>query len=162
MAGSVNKCIIIGNVGADPELRRTQDGKPVVNLSVATSESWRDKATGERKEKTEWHRITIWNEGLCKVAEQYLRKGMKVYVEGALNTRKWQDKDGKDRYSTEVVLNGFHAALVMLDAPARSEPTVETNRYAEATGRTAPGRASGQQSMSHDMNDEIPFSPEWR
>lgn len=162
MAGSVNKCIIIGNVGADPELRRTQDGKPVVNLSVATSESWRDKATGERKEKTEWHRVTIWNEGLCKVAEQYLRKGAKVYIEGSLQTRKWKDNEGKDRYSTEVVLNGYGAVLTMLDGPARSEPTVETNRYAEATGRTAPGRASGQQSMSHDMNDEIPFSPEWR
>ncbi len=162
MAGSVNKVILVGNLGADPEIRRTQDGRPVCNVSVATSNTWRDKNTGERKEKTEWHRVTIWNEGLCKVAEQYLRKGAKVYIEGSLQTRKWKDNEGKDRHSTEVVLNGFHAALVMLDAPARSEPTVETNRYAEATGRTAPGRASGQQSMSHDMNDEIPFSPEWR
>lgn len=162
MAGSINKVMLIGNLGADPEIRRTQDGRPVCNVSVATSESWRDKASGERKEKTEWHRVTIWNEGLCKVAEQYLRKGSKVYVEGQLQTRKWQDKDGKDRYSTEVVLNGFHAALVMLDSPTRSEPSPETNRYAEATGRAMPGRASGQQSMSHDLNDDIPFGPEVR
>lgn len=162
MSGSVNKVLLVGNVGKDPEIRHTQDGRPIANLSLATSESWKDKATGERKEKTEWHRVTIWNEGLCKVAEQYLKKGSKVYVEGQLQTRKWQDKDGKDRYSTEVVLNGFHAALVMLDGPARTEPAAETNRYAEATGRAMPGRASGQQSISHDMNDDIPFGPETR
>lgn len=162
MAGSVNRVLIIGNLGADPEIRRTQDGRPIANLSVATSDTWRDKNTGERKEKTEWHRVVIFNEGLCRVAEQYLKKGSKVYVEGQLQTRKWQDKDGKDRYSTEVVLNGFHAALVMLDGQARSEPSSEANRYAEATGRAMPGRASGQQSMSHDMNDDIPFGPETR
>src|SRR5260370_586030 len=115
MAGSVNKVILIGNLGADPEIRRTQDGRPIANLRVATSESWRDKATGERKEKTEWHRVVIFNEGLCKIAEQYLKKGAKVYLEGALQTRKWQDQSGQDRYSTEVVLQGFNSQLTMLD-----------------------------------------------
>src|SRR4030088_961792 len=115
MAGSVNKVILVGNLGKDPEIRRTQDGRPIANLSVATSESWRDKGTGERKEKTEWHRVVIFNEGLCKIAEQYLKKGMKVYLEGALQTRKWQDQSGQDRYSTEVVLQGFNSQLTMLD-----------------------------------------------
>ena len=115
MAGSVNKVILIGNLGADPEIRRTQDGRPIANLRIATSESWRDKNTGERKEKTEWHRVVIFNEGLCKIAEQYLKKGSKVYLEGALQTRKWQDKDGQDKYSTEVVLQGFNSSLTMLD-----------------------------------------------
>src|SRR5215210_2952146 len=118
MAGSVNKVILVGNLGKDPEIRRTQDGRPIANLSVATSESWRDKATGERKEKTEWHRVVIFNEGLCRVAEQYLKKGAKVYLEGQLQTRKWQDKDGQDKYSTEVVLQGFNSTLVMLDGRA--------------------------------------------
>ena len=115
MAGSVNKVILIGNLGADPEIRRTQDGRPIANLRIATSESWRDKATGERKEKTEWHRVVIFNEGLCKIAEQYLKKGAKVYIEGQLQTRKWQDQSGQDKYSTEVVLQGFNSALTMLD-----------------------------------------------
>src|ERR1700719_2969671 len=116
MASSVNKVILIGNLGADPEIRRTQDGRPIANLRVATSESWRDKATGERKEKTEWHRVVIFNEGLCKIAEQYLKKGAKVYLEGALQTRKWQDQQsGQDRYTTEVVLQGFNSQLTMLD-----------------------------------------------
>lgn len=115
MAGSVNKVILVGNLGKDPEIRRTQDGRPIANLSVATSESWRDKTTGERKEKTEWHRVVIFNEGLCKIVEQYLKKGSKVYLEGALQTRKWTDKDGNDKYSTEVVLQGFNSSLTMLD-----------------------------------------------
>ena len=115
MAGSVNKVILVGNLGKDPEIRRTQDGRPIANLSVATSESWRDKATGERKEKTEWHRVVIFNEGLCKVAEQYLKKGAKVYLEGQLQTRKWTDQSGADKYSTEVVLQGFNSNLTMLD-----------------------------------------------
>src|SRR5512147_67031 len=116
MAGSVNKVILVGNLGADPEVRQTQDGRPIVNLRVATSDSWRDKATGERREKTEWHRVVIFNEGLCRIAEQYLKKGSKVYLEGSLQTRKWQDQSGQDRYSTEVVLQGFNSALTMLDA----------------------------------------------
>ena len=115
MAGSVNKVILIGNLGADPEIRRTQDGRPVANLRLATSESWKDKNTGERKEKTEWHRVVIFNENLCRIAEQYLKKGSKVYIEGALQTRKWQDQSGQDRYSTEVVLQGFRGELTLLD-----------------------------------------------
>src|SRR6201991_5019415 len=118
MAGSVNKVILVGNLGKDPEVRRMQDGRPVVNMSVATSESWRDKATGERKEKTEWHRVVIFNEGLAKVAEQYLKKGSKVYLEGQLQTRKWTDQQGVEKYSTEVVLQGFSSALTMLDGAA--------------------------------------------
>ena len=138
MAGSVNKVILIGNLGADPEIRRTQDGRPIANLRVATSESWRDKTTGERKEKTEWHRVVVFNEGLCKIIEQYLKKGSKVYLEGALQTRKWTDKDGHDRYSTEVVLQGFNSQLTMLDtrgggrdAPETSVPavTARTSQY---------------------------------
>ncbi|TYC65801.1 single-stranded DNA-binding protein [Stappia sp. BW2] len=115
MAGSVNKVILVGNLGADPEIRRTQDGRPIANLRIATSETWRDRNTGERREKTEWHRVVIFNDGLCKVAEQYLRKGSKVYLEGQLQTRKWQDQSGQDRYSTEVVLQGFNSNLTMLD-----------------------------------------------
>ena len=115
MAGSVNKVILIGNVGADPEIRRTQDGRPIANLRIATSESWRDKNTGEKREKTEWHRVVIFNDGLCKVVEQYIKKGAKLYIEGQLQTRKWQNKEGQDQYSTEVVLQGFNSVLTMLD-----------------------------------------------
>ncbi|MBD9390102.1 single-stranded DNA-binding protein [Rhizobium sp. CG4] len=115
MAGSVNKVILIGNVGADPEIRRTQDGRPIANLRIATSETWRDRNSGERKEKTEWHTVVVFNEGLCKVIEQYVKKGAKLYIEGALQTRKWQDQTGNDRYSTEVVLQGFGSTLTMLD-----------------------------------------------
>src|SRR5712671_4788726 len=118
MAGSVNKVILVGNLGKDPEIRRTQDGRPIANLSVATSESWRDKNTGERKEKTEWHRVVIFNEGLAKVAEQYLKKGAKVLIEGKIETRKWE-KDGIERYSTEVILTGFGCTLLMLDTRDR-------------------------------------------
>lgn len=116
MAGSVNKVILVGNLGADPEIRRTQDGRPIANLRIATSETWKDKNTGERREKTEWHRVVIFNEGLCRVVEQFLKKGAKVYLEGQLQTRKWQDQSGQDRYSTEVVLQGFNSVLTMLDA----------------------------------------------
>src|ERR1700709_1681207 len=115
MAGSVNKVILVGNLGKDPEMRRTQDGRPIANLSVATSENWRDKNTGERREKTEWHRVVIFSEGLCKIAEQYLKKGSKVYLEGQLQTRKYTDKEGNEKYSTEVVLQKFRGELVMLD-----------------------------------------------
>src|ERR1700759_2947038 len=115
MAGSVNKVILVGNLGKDPEIRRTQDGRPIANLSIAASEQWRDKTTGERKEKTEWHRVVIFSEGLAKIAEQYLKKGAKVYVEGQLQTRKWTDQQGVEKSSTEVVLQGFNAVLTMLD-----------------------------------------------
>lgn len=115
MAGSVNKVILIGNVGADPEIRRTQDGRPIANLRIATSETWRDRNSGERREKTEWHTVVVFNEGLCKVVEQYVKKGAKLYIEGQLQTRKWQDQTGNDRYSTEIVLQGFNSTLTMLD-----------------------------------------------
>ena len=118
MAGSVNKVILVGNLGKDPEIRRTQDGRPIANLRIATSDTWRDKATGERREKTEWHSVVIFNENLCKIAEQYLKKGSKVFIEGSLQTRKWQGQDGQDRYSTEVVLQGFNGNLTMLDGRA--------------------------------------------
>jgi len=116
MAGSINKVTLIGNLGADPEIKHTQDGRPIANLSVATTDSWRDKNSGERREKTEWHRVVIFSEGLCRVAEQYLKKGSKVYLEGSLQTRKWQDQSGQDKYTTEVVLQGFGGTLVMLDS----------------------------------------------
>ena len=149
MAGkSVNKVILIGNLGKDPEVRRMTSGEPVVNLSVATSETWRDKTSGERKERTEWHRVVIFNENLAKVAEQYLRKGAKVYLEGALQTRKWTDKDGAERYSTEVVLQRFRGELVMLDS--RGEGGGGT--------RDRIGGSDAPASFQRDeMEDEIPF-----
>lgn len=115
MAGSVNKVILVGNVGKDPEIRRTQDGRPIANLSLATSDTWRDKNTGERKERTEWHRVVIFSEPLVKVVEQYVKKGSKLYIEGALQTRKWTDQSGAEKYSTEVVLQGYSGSLTMLD-----------------------------------------------
>jgi single-strand DNA-binding protein len=162
MAGSVNKVILVGNLGKDPEIRRTQDGRPIANLSVATSENWRDKTTGEKREKTEWHRVVIFNEGLCRVAEQYLKKGMKVYLEGQLQTRKWQDKDGQDKYSTEVVLQGFNSTLTMLDRAgggAGGGDYGDTGGEFGASGPTAARKpavaaAGGKRG---DMDDEIPF-----
>jgi single-strand DNA-binding protein len=161
MAGSVNKVILIGNLGADPEIRRTQDGRPIANLRVATSENWRDKATGERREKTEWHRVVIFNEGLCKIAEQYLKKGSKVYLEGSLQTRKWQDQQGQDRYSTEVVLQGFNSQLTMLDRAGggSGDYSPDDGNDFGASGPAAsrprqPAMAGGRGS---DMDDEIPF-----
>ena len=147
MAGSVNKVILVGNLGKDPEIRRTQDGRPIANLSVATSENWRDKNTGEKREKTEWHRVVIFNEGLCRIAEQYLKKGSKVYLEGQLQTRKWQDKDGHDKYSTEVVLQNFRGELVMLDTKGEG-----------GGGRERVGASEGPASFQREeMDDEIPF-----
>ena len=158
MAGSVNKVILVGNLGADPEIRRTQDGRPIANLSIATSETWRDKNTGERKEKTEWHRVVIFSEGLCKIAEQYLKKGSKVYLEGALQTRKWQDKDGKDKYSTEVVLQGFNATLTMLDGRGGGAGGAMGDEGGRDFGASAPPRrVSAGGGRNDDMNDDIPF-----
>jgi len=165
MAGSVNKVILVGNLGADPEVRRTQDGRPIVNLRIATSETWRDKATGERKEKTEWHRVVIFSEGLAKVAEQYLKKGSKVYLEGALQTRKWQDKDGQDRYSTEIVLQGFNSTLTMLDGRGGGAGGgMESSGDFGSPGPTASRRPAmagtsggGGGGRRDDMDDEIPF-----
>jgi single-strand DNA-binding protein len=163
MAGSVNKVILIGNLGKDPEIRRTQDGRPIANLSVATSETWRDKATGERREKTEWHRVVIFNEGLCKIAEQYLKKGAKVYLEGQIQTRKWQDKDGQDKYSTEVVLQGFNSQLTMLDRAGGgggsdfgSEDSGDFGSSSPAP-RRQPATAAAGGGKRGDMDDEIPF-----
>lgn len=166
MAGSVNKVILVGNLGADPEIRHTQDGRPVANLRVATSENWRDRNTGERREKTEWHNVVIFNEGLCKIAEQYLRKGSKVYLEGQLQTRKWQDREGQDRYTTEVVLQGFNSALTMLDGRsggAGAGPSGGMNEGDQAGYDRGPSggarRGGGQpaESYDQDLDDEIPF-----
>jgi single-strand DNA-binding protein len=163
MAGSVNKVILIGNLGKDPEIRRTQDGRPIANLSVATSESWRDKATGERKEKTEWHRVVIFNEGLCRIAEQYLKKGSKVYLEGSLQTRKWQDQSGQDKYSTEVVLQGFNSQLTMLDRAGGGGGEIGSDDTGGGDfGSSGPSTRERKPAMASagkrgDMDDEIPF-----
>jgi single-strand DNA-binding protein len=162
MAGSVNKVILVGNLGKDPEIRRTQDGRPIANLSVATSETWRDKATGERKEKTEWHRVVIFNEGLCKVAEQYLKKGAKVYLEGQLQTRKWTDQSGAEKYSTEVVLQGFNSNLTMLDGRGGSAggsvgSDDQGGDFGAGGPTSAPRRAVAAGARNSDMDDDIPF-----
>ena len=165
MAGSVNKVILVGNLGKDPEVRRLQNGNPVVNLSIATSENWRDKATGERKEKTEWHRVVIFSEGLAKVAEQYLKKGAKVYIEGALQTRKWTDQAGVEKYSTEVVLQGFNSNLTMLDGRSGggggSFGSDDSGGDFGSGGPSsaAPRRAvaAGAGGRNSDMDDDIPF-----
>ena len=159
MAGSVNKVILVGNLGADPEIRRTQDGRPIANLRLATSESWRDRNTGERREKTEWHRVVIFSEGLCKIAEQYLRKGSKVYVEGQLQTRKWQDQSGQDRYSTEVVLQGFNSALTMLDGRGEGGASGGGGGggFSDSPGGGDQSGGSQDGGFSRDMDDEIPF-----
>jgi len=164
MAGSVNKVILIGNLGKDPEIRRTQDGRPIANFSVATSETWRDKNTGERKEKTEWHRVVVFNEGLCKIIEQYLKKGSKVYLEGALQTRKWQDKDGNEKYTTEVVLQGFNSQLTMLDtrgggggASAGGDEDFGSSGPSASRERRPAMAGAGAGGKRDDMDDEIPF-----
>ena len=161
MAGSVNKVILVGNLGKDPEIRRTQDGRPIANLSIATSETWRDKATGERKEKTEWHRVVIFNEGLCKIAEQYLTKGAKVYIEGQLQTRKWTDQSGTDKYSTEVVLQGFNSNLTMLDGRGGGGGSFASEDQGGDFGAggpsSAPRRAVAAGARNSDMDDDIPF-----
>ncbi len=147
MAGSVNKVILVGNLGRDPEVRQTQDGRPIVQLSIATSESWKDKSSGERREKTEWHRIVIFNKHFCEVAEKYLKKGAKIYLEGALQTRKWQDQSGADKYTTEIVLGNFKGELQMLGGRDQSgEPP--------AHGEEAGG---GEPAPAADLDDEIPF-----
>ena len=164
MSRSVNKVILIGNLGADPEIRRTQDGRPIVNLRVATSETWRDRNTGERRERTEWHRVVIFSEGLAKVAEQYLRKGSKVYLEGQLQTRKWEDQNGQERYSTEVVLQGFNSALTMLDTRPGGAGGESFQDSGSDFGRSGPmerhpaaAGAGGGGKRYDEMDDEIPF-----
>lgn len=156
MAGSVNKVILVGNLGRDPEIKQLPSGGSLANLSVATSESWRDKSSGERKEKTEWHRVVIFSDGLVRICEQYLRKGSKVYLEGQLETRKWQDKDGNDRYSTEVVLRNFNSSLQMLDG--RGEGGGDYGGGGGGGERREPA-GGGREDFSRgdDFNDEIPF-----
>jgi single-strand DNA-binding protein len=172
MAGSVNKVILVGNLGADPEIRRLNSGDPVVNIRIATSESWRDKTSGERKERTEWHNVVIFNDQLAKVAEQYLKKGAKVYVEGQLQTRKWQDQTGNDRYTTEIVLQKFRGELQMLDARGQGEGG-QVGSYAgggssrgsdfgqsgpnESFSRGGGGNKGGGGGGSRELDDEIPF-----
>lgn len=182
MAGSVNKVILVGNVGADPEIRRTQDGRPIANLRIATSETWRDRNSGERREKTEWHTVVVFNEGLCKVVEQYVKKGAKLYIEGALQTRKWQDQTGNDRYSTEVVLQGFNSTLTMLDGRGEGggsgvsrggssdfgggggggyDDYDQQPRQSSGGGRSGGGQggqgSQGGGNFSRDLDDDIPF-----
>jgi len=152
MAGSVNKVILVGNLGRDPEVRTMQDGKPVVNLSIATSESWKDKTTGEKRENTEWHRVVIFNEPLAKVAQQYLKKGSKVYLEGQLMTRKWKDDKGDEKYTTEVVLKAFRGELTMLDT-TKSGPGPATDPNAYGNSKTSQQPNGG----GADLDDEIPF-----
>lgn len=178
MAGSVNKVILVGNVGKDPEIRRTQDGRPIANLSLATSETWRDKATGERKERTEWHRVVVFSEPLCKVIEQYVRKGSKLYVEGALQTRKWTDQSGVEKYSTEVVLQGFNGSLTMLDGGRQSAGAgmaeggqvdyggdagygssggYSSGGYSDSAPKRGGSSKGGSKSFDKALDDEIPF-----
>ena len=167
MAGSVNKVILIGNLGADPEIRRLNSGDPVVNIRVATSETWRDKNSGERRERTEWHNVVIFNDNLAKVAEQYLKKGMKVYVEGQLQTRKWQDQSGQDRYTTEIVLQKFRGELQMLDSRGQGgdqQVGYSGGGRSSDFGQSGPNdRDSGSRNggggggFSRDLDDEIPF-----
>ncbi|RWO37268.1 MAG: single-stranded DNA-binding protein [Mesorhizobium sp.] len=169
MAGSVNKVILVGNLGADPEIRRLNSGDPVVNIRIATSESWRDKNSGERKEKTEWHNVVIFNDNLAKVAEQYLKKGAKVYVEGQLQTRKWQDQQGNDRYTTEIVLQKFRGELQMLDTKNGGGGDRDDDRGGNANrssggggGRSSDFGGGGQggggnRQSSRELDDEIPF-----
>jgi single-strand DNA-binding protein len=158
MAGSVNKVILVGNLGRDPEVRYTQNNQKIVHLSIATSERWKDRLSGETKERTEWHRVVIFNENLAEIAERYLTKGRTVYVEGSLQTRKWQDQNGQERYTTEIVLQRFRGELVLLggrgEGPAELGP-VEGVPMPEPEGRPAPGRA--KPSLAEELDDDIPF-----
>lgn len=163
MAGSVNKVILVGNLGADPEVRRLNSGDSVVNMRIATSETWRDRNSGERRERTEWHNVVIFNEQLAKVAEQYLKKGMKVYLEGQLQTRSWEDQSGQKRYTTEVVLQRYRGELQMLDSRGEGGGRGQGSDYGSQGGsdfgRTGPSssQGSGGGDFSRDLDDEIPF-----
>ena len=168
MAGSVNKVILVGNLGADPEVRNLPNGGKVVNLSIATSESWKDRNTGERREKTEWHRVVIFSEGLTRVAESYLRKGSKVYIEGQLQTRKWQDQSGQDKYSTEIVLQGFNSNLTLLDGRGGDNEGAASGGYGNESGGFRGARDNGGGGGRRPsanapafepggMDDDIPF-----
>lgn len=159
MSGSVNKVILVGNLGADPEVRNLPSGGKVVNLSIATSERWRDRNTGEQRERTEWHRVVIFSEGLTRVAEQYLRKGSKVYVEGSLQTRKWQDQSGQDRYSTEVVLQGFNSTLTMLDGRGEGGVSGGGDFGGGSAGGSGGGYSGGRQSDNRRPSAVPAFEP---
>lgn len=156
MAGSLNRAMIIGNVGNDPKVSRTQDGRPIVNMSVATSETWKDKGTGDRREKTSWHNVVIFNEGLAKVAEDYVRKGSKVYVEGSMQTREWEDQSGAKRYTTEIVLQAFDGKLVLLDGKRDGDerPSSRADTHAERPHRE---QRAAPATTYDDMDSEIPF-----
>ena len=182
MAGSVNKVILVGNVGRDPEIRRTQDGRPIANLSIATSERWRDKASGEQKEKTEWHRVVVFNENLCKIIEQYVKKGAKLYIEGQLQTRKWTDQSGVEKYSTEVVLQGFNGTMTLLDSrpgagagsgmgamqeggsdcgydsgPSSGSSSGSPGGFSGGGGRSPAKSGGASKAFDKQLDDEIPF-----
>ncbi|MXV35945.1 MULTISPECIES: single-stranded DNA-binding protein [unclassified Saccharibacter] len=156
MAGSVNKVILVGHLGRDPEIRHTQSGAKIANLSVATSESWTDKHTGERRERTEWHRVVIFNERTADVAERFLRKGSKVYLEGELQTRKWTDQQGMERYTTEVVLKAFRGDLVMLDSKSDREPS-QQKQTAQSQSYSSQRSMSDVDASQDSLNDDIPF-----
>lgn len=171
MAGSLNRVCLIGHLGADPEMRRTQDGRPIANFRIATSETWRDKNSGERRENTEWHSIVVFTEGLAKIVEQYVKKGSKIYVEGAMQTRKWQDKEGVERYTTEVVLKAFNGTILLLDGRGDSNGGGRRDRDDDRGGRSDDYRGGDNRndrqrssarndqgtSFSRDMDDDIPF-----
>jgi single-strand DNA-binding protein len=158
MAGSVNKVILIGNLGRDPEIRRNASGEPIANLRIATSENWRDRQSGERKERTEWHSVVIFNENLAKIAEQYLKKGSKVYIEGQLQTRKWTDQSGQERYTTEVVLQRFRGELTLLDhTPSNRPPAADSPEDYGTTSTRQPGPPTSAGNFSSDLDDDIPF-----
>lgn len=160
MSGSVNKVILVGNVGADPEIRRMQDGRPIANLRIATSETWRDRNSGERKEKTEWHSVVVMSENIAKVVEHYVKKGAKLYIEGALQTRKWQDRDGQDRYSTEIVLSGFNSTLTMLDGRSEGRQSRDDDR--DSYGNKQPAPQGARPNNGNMFDDDIPFAAEFR
>lgn len=161
MAGSVNKVILVGNLGRDPEIRSTQAGKEIANLTIATSESWKDRQSGERKEKTEWHRVAIFNEGLVGVAKNYLKKGAKVYIEGQLQTRKWQDQSGQERYTTEIVLQGYNGSLTMLDGRSGGGDNSYSQNNDGYDSAPSFGQTPAQQKQeafaADEIDDEIPF-----
>ena len=162
MAGSVNKVILVGNLGKDPESRTFANGGKVVSFSVATSENWKDRSSGERKEKTEWHNVSIFSEGLARVAEQYLKKGSKVYLEGQLETRKWQDQSGNDRYTTDIVLRNFNSAMVLLDARgegggARGGGSYDEGGFGGGGGSSKPQSRPQPAAFDTDLDDDVPF-----
>ncbi len=156
MAGSLNKVMLIGNVGRDPEIRSTQDGREIAQIALATSESWRDKSTGEKREKTEWHRVVVFSEGLVNVVKNYVKKGSKLFVEGSLQTRKWTDNNGQERYNTEIVLQGYNGSLTMLDARGGENSQFDNNSHMSGSSSSSLAE-EGESFLSQDLDDDIPF-----